>query len=283
MTNSNIVELNLENFRPLMLEQSTQTLLVVYFWANWDEASVAQLEVIKQFASTRPNDLVLATVDCDAQAEIVQQFGVRRLPTTMLVKDGQPIDGFSGPQTLEQLITTFEPHLPKPEDDLLNKANEQIAQGDFQQAFSFAKQAHELAPTRADVILSYAHASVETGNLALSKELIAQIGLADQQGDYQVVMGKIELAEKAAESPELLELQAKYEQDPSNVEVALELAVQLQQAHKQEEALALAFATMQKNPSEGEAKKILLDMINSLADGDALKSAYRRKLYSLLY
>jgi putative thioredoxin len=40
---------------------------------------------------------------------------------------------------------------------------------------------------------------------------------------------------------------------------------------------------VKKDLNFGDAKKVMLDMINALADGDPLKSAYRRKIYSLLY
>jgi putative thioredoxin len=109
------------------------------------------------------------------------------------------------------------------------------------------------------------------------------IGLVDQQADYNAVMGKIELAEKASESPELIELQAKYESNPDDLTTKVELAIQLQQAHKPEQALSLLFEVMKKDMNFGDAKKTMLDMINALADGDPLKSLYRRKLYSLLY
>ena len=281
--NQNIVALTLENFRPVMTEDSTQKLVVVYFWAQWDETSLSQLDVITRFVSQYPNDILLATVNCDEQAEIVQQFGVKGLPTTILVKDSQPLDGFSGPQDEAQLKVTFANYLPKPEDELLIQAREYIEHGNYAQAFGLLKQAHEIDKTRADIAIAYADACIETGNLAQSKALIATIGLADQHGDYQAVLGKVELAEKASTSPQLLELQEKHAQSPNDLGIKVELAVQLQQAHKQEEALSLLFDVVKTDLSYGDAKKTMLDMINALADGDPLKSTYRRKLYSLLY
>ncbi len=59
--------------------------------------------------------------------------------------------------------------------------------------------------------------------------------------------------------------------------------MQLQQAHKSQEALSLLFEVVKKDLGFGDARKTMLDMINALADGDPLKSTYRRKLYSLLY
>lgn len=281
--NQNTVALTLENFRPVMVEESVQKLVVVYFWAQWDEPSVAQMEVINRFVSQYPNDILLSTVNCDEQAEIVQQFGVKGLPTTILVKDGQPVDGFSGPQDEQQLSVTFANYLPKPEDELFAQAKEHIAQADYLLAFGLLKQAYDIDEKRIDIKLAYADACVETGNLAQSKTLMETIGLVDQQNDYHVVMGKIELAEKASESPELIELQAKHEQNPDDMTTKVEFAIQLQQAHKPEQALGLLFEVVKTDMNFGDAKKTMLDMINALADGDPLKSSYRRKLYSLLY
>lgn len=279
----NTVALTMENFRPVMLEESAQRLVVVYFYATWDEAAMAQLNVMQNFVSQYPDAMLLATVNCDEQAEIVQQFGVRGLPTTILVKDGQPADGFTGAQDLAQLQTTFADFIPKPEDELFSQAKALIEQSEYLQAFGILKQAAELAPERADITLAYADASIESGNLELSKNLIAKVMLADQDSYYHAILGKIELAEKASESPELLELQQKHDENPDDFAIRVELAVQLQQAHKNEEALALLFSVIKQDLSFGDAKKIMLDMINALADGDPLKSAYRRKVYSLLY
>lgn len=280
---SNIIDLNLENFRPVMLEESTKRLVTVYFYAHWDEGSMTQLEVIKNFATNYPEHILLATVNCDEQPEIVQQFGVRGLPTTMIVQDGQPVDGFSGPQDATQLKATFAKYIPKPEDELFTQAKEFIAQGDYQQSFALLKQANELDPSRMDIVIAYSDASVETGNLDLAKRLIQQVGLVDQQADYHAVVSKIELAEKASESPELLELQAKHAANPEDLQLKIDYAVALQQAHKQEQALELLYEVVRKDMSFGDGKKLFLDTINALADGDPLKSQYRRKMYSLLY
>ena len=54
----NIIQLTPENFRPVMLEESTKKLVVVYFWAPWDEASLAQQGVIQQFVNQYPDNIM---------------------------------------------------------------------------------------------------------------------------------------------------------------------------------------------------------------------------------
>ena len=105
----------------------------------------------------------------------------------------------------------------------------------------------------------------------------------DQDGYYRAILGKIELAEQAAESPEIIALQQALENDPDNLALKVKLAVQMRQANQLEEALSLMHSVLLKDINFEDAKKLMLDMINALPDGEPLKSQYRRKVYSLLY
>ena len=128
-----------------------------------------------------------------------------------------------------------------------------------------------------------ADCQVEVGQVNQAKELLATIGLVDQDGYYRAILGKIELAEQAAESPEIIALQQALENDPDNLALKVKLAVQMRQANQLEEALSLMHSVLLKDINFEDAKKLMLDMINALPDGEPLKSQYRRKVYSLLY
>jgi len=71
--------------------------------------------------------------------------------------------------------------------------------------------------------------------------------------------------------------------NPDDLAIKVKLAVQLQQANQIEEALELILSVLYKDLHFGDAKKLTLDMINALPDGDPLKSTFRRKVYGLLY
>jgi len=147
----NIVHITLENFQQVIIEQSKQTLIMVGFWAEWDEASLKTMGMLEKIAVEYPNDLILAKVNCDEQQQIAQQFGVRGLPTVMLVKESQPIDGFAGPQEEPEIRALLEKHLPKVEDGLLAQAQALIEEQDYQQAFGVAKQAYDIDSQRVDI------------------------------------------------------------------------------------------------------------------------------------
>ena len=277
------VDVTLENFQQVILHDSQQCLVMIEFWAEGYAPSQEIAPVLAKIAAKYPDTLIHARVDCQTQSEIVQQFGVRGLPTVILVKDGQPVDGFAGPQDEAQIVELLSKHLPKVEDDLYEQALTLVNQGDYQQAYTLVKQAFDLDNKRADFKLLLADCQVELGQLKQAKALLATVGLVDQDAMYKSILGKIELAEQAAESPEIIALQQELAADPDNLELKMKLAVQLHQANQVEGALELALAVLVKDLNFADAKKLTLDMINALPDGDPLKSKYRRKVYALLY
>lgn len=280
---NNIVTMTEENFQELILEVSKQKLLVVDFWADWCEPCKNLMPILEKLAGEYAQDMILVKVNCDEQQAIAAQFGVRNLPTVILVKDSQPIDGFAGVQPESEVRALLEKHLPKIEDGLFTEAQALLAQQQYDQAFPLLKQAHELSPERTDIKFLLIDTYIELGRIAQAKELLASIGLVDQDATYNALQSKIELAEKAAETPEILALQEALEKSPDDMQIKVDLAVQYQQANKSEEALTLLLAVLKKDLNFGEAKKIMIDILNALPDGDPLASQFRRQLYALLY
>ena len=279
----NVIDITPENFQQVILQDSQSQVVMVEFWAEGYEPSQQLAPILANVAAKFNGDLIHARVDCQQQQEIAGQFGVQSLPTVILVKEGQPIDGFAGVQTEEQIIASFEKHLPKPEDALHQQGAELIGAGDYQQAYTVLKQAHDLNAQRADITLLLADCQVELGQVKQAKALLDTVGLVDQDALYNSILGKIELAEQAAESPEIKALQAELEKTPDDLALKVKLAVQLHQANQTEEALELILSVLYKDLNFGEAKKLTLDMINALPDGDPFKSKFRRKVYGLLY
>lgn len=279
----NVVNITLENFQQVILQESQNKFILVDFWADWCEPCKDLMPILDKLAAEYSQHMILAKVNCDEQQEIAAQFGVRSLPTVMLVKDGQPVDGFAGAQPEGQIRAMLEKHLPNPEDELFAQGAALITEGDYQQAYTLVKQAYDVNPARADICLALADCSVETGSIEQAKALLEKIGLADQNAYYHAISGKVQLAEQAAESPEIKALQAELESRPDDLQLRIDLAVQLHQANKTEDALELLFSVLRQELGFGDARKITLDMINALPDGDPLKSKYRRKIYSLLY
>ncbi|MCC2606870.1 thioredoxin, partial [Planctobacterium marinum] len=177
---SNIVHMTPENFQQIVLEESQQRLVMVDFWADWCEPCKSLMPILEKIASEYPNDLLLAKVNCDQEQAISMQFGVRNLPTVILVKDGQPVDGFTGAQPEGEIRSLLEKHLPKVEDGLLIQAGELLAEGKYDEAFPLLKTAYEAAPDRVDIKFALIDTYLELGRLNQAKELLDSVLMVDQ-------------------------------------------------------------------------------------------------------
>ncbi len=278
-----MIAITLENFQQIILEESKNKLVLVDFWADQVPESVELRDKLAVRLNGKEEHVLLASVDCQTQQQIAQQFGIQGLPTAILVKDGQPLDGLSGPQSDQAIDEFINKFLPKAEDTLLNQARELISQGDVNQAFSIISQAYQLDNERADIKLVLAEVYIHTGKISEAEALLATILMVDQDSEYQAVMAKLELASQAADSPEIQALETQLSNDEGNVELQQQLAAQYSQVNRHEEALTLLFRLVQKDGSDQKSKELLLDILKAMPDGDPLVTKFRRKLYTLMY
>jgi putative thioredoxin len=280
---TNAIEITLDNFQQVILDESKTKLVLVDFWAAQVPESLELKDKLAAGLQGFEGHIIYATVDCQTQQQIAQQFGIQGLPTAILVKDGQPIDGLTGPQPDDAINSFLAKHLPKQEDLLLAQAQLLITENKINDAFSVISQAYQLDNQRADIKLLLADVYLQLGKTAEAEALLATILMVDQDSHYQALMAKLELANQAADSPEIKALEAQLVNDSDNVELQHQLVAQYSQVNRHEEALILLFRLMQKNSSDGVSKDLYLDVLKALPDGDPLANKYRRKLYTLMY
>ena len=281
--NSNMVAITLENFQQVILEDSKTKLILVDFWAEQVPESVELKNKLADKLASVADTIILATVDCQTQQQIAQQFGVQGLPTAVLVKDGQPIDGLTGPQTDESINEFLAKYLPKAEDDMLAKAQQLLVDNKVSEAFTVISQAYQLDSERADIKCVLIDVYIRTGKTAEAQALLDSIKMIDQDSVYHALIAKLELANQAANSPEIQALEQQLVNEPDNIALQHQLAAQYNQVNRSEEALTLLFRLMQRDSSDTTSKELLLDILKVLPDGDPLALKFRRKLYTLLY
>jgi len=241
--------------------------------------------LLEKIANEQQGAFLLAKVNADEQQMIAQQFGVRSLPTVMVIKDGQPVDGFAGALPETQVREVLDKYLPKPWDALLVTGLEAMERGDFAGALPPLRQAWDLSGKRHDITLAYAHALLEGNRLDEAEKVLAEVRLADQDADYQQLRAQLDIRREAAKSPEIEALERQLAERPDDMDVRHQLAVQYSSGGHHREALENLLEILRRdiNHGDGATKKLLLDSIASLGKGDPLAAEYQRKLYSLLY
>ena len=248
MSTQNIVNINESNLQQT-LEQSMTTPVLFYFWSERSQHCLQLTPVLESLAAQYNGQFILAKLDCDAEQMIASQFGLRAIPTVYLFQNGQPVDGFQGPQPEEVIRALLEKVLPSEEELKARQAIEFIEAGNHADALPLLKEAWQIS------------------------------------NRYQGLVAQIELLKQAADTPEIQQLQQQVASNPQDAALATQLAIQLHQVGRNEESLELLFSHLKKDltAADGQARKTFQEILAALGTGDALASKYRRQLYALLY
>ncbi|AOR64486.1 co-chaperone YbbN [Pectobacterium wasabiae] len=279
-----IIDVNESNLHQV-LEQSATLPVLFYFWSGRSQHCLELEPVLDKLAQEYAGQFVLAKVDCDAEQRVAAQFGLRSIPTVYLFKDGQPLDGFQGPQPEEAVRELLKRALPKEEELKVAQAQQLIQEDKLPEAMQLLKDAWQLSQQRSDIGLMLAEVQIQIKRSEDAEAVLATIPLQDQDTRYHSLVAQIELLKQAADTPEIQHLQQQLNADPQNADLAVQLSLQLHQVGRNEEALELLMGFLKKDlaVANGSARKTLMDIMAALGTSDALAARYRRQLYSLLY
>jgi len=281
----NVVDIDQNNAQQYLIDESFNRPVVVDFWADWCAPCKQLMPLLEKLADEYAGAFLLAKINADEQQGISQQLGVRSLPTVMVFKDGQPVDGFAGAQPETAVREMLQKHLPSPWDAKIVEATELLDQGDTSGALALLRAAWEESNKLLEITLAYAGALVEANRLDEAEEVLNEVRLVDREAVHEQLMAQIELKREAGKSPEIEALESELASDESNHAVRVRLAVQLTTGAHYRDALEhlLVVLRADRDWNNGEAKRLYLDTIASIGKGDPLAAEYQRKLFSLLY
>lgn len=273
-----------QNVKEVIVDASMKKAVFVYFFMNAPECEAATKTVT---AAITDNNEYISLVEADVQEQVSQavamQLGLQTVPALIVMQNGRPVDALQGDDIVTKLPETIKKFMPSEAQLLIREANDLEQKGDLQQAVTKAKQAYNLDEKNVEIKLIYARLCIKNKELELAHILLDNAGREEQSmQDYKDLVSALTLAEQAAESPEIKELEAKFNADPDNSEIASNYAAALAEAGKKAKALEILFNILKKDLSDANAKKTFLDLLNTMS-GDPLQKEYRRKLYTLMY
>ncbi|KOC89975.1 co-chaperone YbbN [Winslowiella iniecta] len=281
---ASIININESNLHQT-LEQSVAIPVLFYFWSERSQHCLELTPLLERLAQEYAGQFILAKLDCDAEQAVAAQFGLRSIPTVYLFQNGQPVDGFQGPQPEEAVRALLEKVLPREEELKAQEAMALMQEGKMIDALPLLKDAWQLSNQSSEIGFLLAEVLIALSRSDEAEAVLKVVPLQDQDTRYQGLVAQIDLLKQAADTPEIQQLQQQLEAEPDNAELASKLALQLHQVGRNEEALEILFVHLKKdmNAADGQVRKMLQEILAALGTGDALAAKYRRQLYSLLY
>ncbi|RAO75437.1 thioredoxin [Dyella jiangningensis] len=282
---THVFDVREDNFEAEVLQASLTTPILVDFWATWCGPCKTLGPMLEKLAGEFNGAFRLAKVDVDKSQQLAGMFGIRSIPTVMLVKDGQIVDGFAGALPEGQLREFLLRHVQPQDGEAANDDGETAVQETPEEAISRIQQAIAAEPERTELKLDLALALMWAGNVESAEAELAALP-ANLATDPRAVRlrSQLDLARALKGAPSMAELQQRIQANAADWEARDLLGVRLLLDGDAEAGLDQFLATLEKarDWNDGQAKKRLLAAFSTLDDAE-LVGRYRRRMASLLF
>lgn len=172
-----MIDVTLANFETEVIAASQTVPVLVDFWAPWCGPCKTLGPVLEKVEAAYAGRFKLVKVNTEEEQQLAQAFGIRSIPTCVLMVQGQPLDGFMGALPEGQIKAFLDKHLPS-EDALQAQAHaeeaQQLAQaGDTQSAQARLADALAHDPGNDDLRFDYVKLLIGNGQLGEAAAALA--------------------------------------------------------------------------------------------------------------
>ncbi len=285
---THVFEAGEANFETDVLQASLQTPVLVDFWATWCGPCKTLGPILEKLADEYAGAFKLAKIDCDKEQQLAGMFGVRSIPTVVLIQGGQIVDAFSGALPESQVKEFLTRHrvepasrIEAPEPDVDEDAPVETPQA----AVARIQQALATDSDNAGLKLDLALAKARSGDTSNAQATLDGLPVDLAEDDRaKALAALLAMQQSLAAIPSASELLARVERDPRDFAALDGLGVRQLLGGEAADAMQhwLAILAADRGWNEGLARKRLLDAFRIVHD-ESLVSATRRKMSSLLF
>ena len=162
-----MIDVTVQNFEAEVIAASMQTPVLVDFWATWCGPCKSLGPVLEQLEAEYDGRFKLAKIDSDKEQELAAAFGIRSIPTCILMKNGQPVDGFAGALPAGQVRQFLDKHVPSEgavaAEAEVDEAGALLESGDTDAALKKLADALAQDPANDDARYDYVRLLIATG------------------------------------------------------------------------------------------------------------------------
>ena len=281
-----MIETTLESFKADVIDASTQTPVVLDFWAPWCGPCKTLGPMLEKLEQQYGGRFRLVKVDTDAQPELAQHFRIRSIPTVFGIVNGQPVDQFQGAVPEGQLREFIDRLLPNPGEIELEQAMQAAERGDTAAAVEHLRKALALDPANDGARLMYAQLLLQDNDAGAAQAQLAHLSaetLQDPQVQALVERARRQLAEGTEPPP--VELLARVADKPEDLQARLDLAKHYIAQKTWAPALEQLLEIVRRDRAFGDdvGRRTMIEVFGLASAQPELVSEWRRRLSSVLF
>lgn len=144
-----MIDVTIANFEEEVVAASMTTPVLIDFWAPWCGPCKSLGPILEKVEVEYAGRFKLVKIDSDQEQQLGAAFGIRSIPTCILMVNGQPVDGFAGALPEGKVKEFLDKHLP-PADELAEEPELTLEEEPTDPAAVLEKLQHAVAANPAD-------------------------------------------------------------------------------------------------------------------------------------
>ena len=110
-----MIDVTIASFETEVVQASSSIPVLIDFWAPWCGPCKTIGPMLEKLEADYGGRFKLVKINSDDEQQLAAAFGIRSIPTCILMMNGQPVDGFMGALPESQLKAFLDKHLPPEE------------------------------------------------------------------------------------------------------------------------------------------------------------------------
>lgn len=272
-----IIDVNESDFEYQVLAYSQQTPVVVDFWAEWCTPCRVLGPLLERLAHEAQGNFRLAKVDVDQNQSLALRYAVRSIPAVKAFRNGQMIAEFIGVQPEPKLREFIRSIAPSDSDLLLEKGNSFLTIYQPQQAEEAFRQALSITPDTPGGLLGLAKSLLQQGEAQESLQILRDFPPSREYASAQTLLPLAQALNAYQES--------SYEDSDHPLDAAFQNVFRLVKRKNIEAAMdgLLDILREEKQYRDGEARFVILGLLETLGNESEVTQQYRKELASVLF
>ena len=279
MTSEFIIDVSEADFEYHVITYSQNVPVVVDFWAEWCGPCRVIGPILGRFAEEAQGGFRLAKVNVDENPNLALRYNVRSIPVVKAFKEGKMVAEFVGSQP-ERKIREFLHKIAPDQSDLnLEKGQSLLEMQQPIEAESSFRQALDSSPTNSAALLGLGRCLLLQGRGTEALDFLSDFPTSKEFSSAEKLLPLAkELAQFDTE-------RALIETTGNPLDAAFQNSLQLVKRGNIEAAMdgLLDILREDKHYNDGEARQIMVALLELLGDNNPITRQYRGELSSVLF